>query len=303
MPKKIVFFNYYHNGDIHVSRGFVRQIMNKIHEIDSTVQFAYGHRNDPALLSDIPNLVFDPVALSVVKNDHANLLIVGDTIYVNTWYAQQHFKYMNRYGLTIDSLYAAFDDTCKSIWGFSLTEISSDPSVFFPLIDYNHFQIQQAKIWLDSHPGKKVFVSNGAVLSDQAHNFSLTSIIDKISRKHTDKIFILSNKDGHPGSANIVHSSDIIKKNGNDLNENSFISTYCDVIIGKASGSFTFAMTQENLFQREAKFLALCNLVPIHPNKFWMNDLLRDIVHYKAQIIVNNDSDSNQIANLIDANL
>jgi hypothetical protein len=303
MPKKIVFFNYYHNGDIHVSRGFVRQIMNKVQQIDPTIQFAYGHRNSSALLSDIPNLQFDPTALSIVKNDHANLIVIGDVIYINTWYAQQNFKYMNKYGISIDALYGALDDSCQSIWGFSLDSISTDPSVFFPSIDYDKFQIDQAKKWLNGHPGKKVFVSNGAVLSDQAHNFSLTSIIDRISRKHTDKIFILSNKDGHPGSANIIHSSDIINKNGNDLNENSFISTYCDVIIGKASGSFTFAMTQENLFQRAVKFLALCNLTPVPPNKFWVNELLRDKIHYNAQIIVDNESDHNKIIDLIDINL
>jgi hypothetical protein len=210
---------------------------------------------------------------------------------------------MNRYGISMDALYAAFDDTCKSLWGFSLDSISTDPSVFFPMIDYDKFQIGGARAWLYSHPGKKIFVSNGAILSDQAHNFPLTPIIANLAQKHTDKIFILSNHDGHPGSANIIHSDDIIKKRGNDLNENSFISSHCDVIIGKASGSFTFAVTQDNLFNREVKFLAFCNLEPVHPNKFWANELLRDKINYRCQFIINNTSDPIVAHSIIDSNL
>ena len=301
--KKVVFFNYYHNGDIHVSRGFVRQIIHKIKQINPLTEFVYAHRNSSELLLDIPELKYDPSELAFVRNDHANLLTLGDTVYINTWYAQQHFMYMNRYGITIDSLYCAFDDTCKALWGFSLEDISKDPAEFFPTIDYSKFQINNAKIWLDNHPGKKVFVSNGAILSDQAHHFNLTPIIDTLSKKHTDKIFVLSNNDGHPGSANIIHSSAIIGKSGNDLNENSYVASRCDVIIGKASGAFSFAVTKENCFQKNIKFLAFCNLVPSHPNKFWLGDKLRDKINYTSQFIVSNESDINKISTIIDSNL
>ena len=301
--KRVVFFNYYHNGDIHVSRGFIRRIIEKVKQLDPTIRFFYSHRNSPELLSDIIDLQFDSNGLGQVNNDHANLVVVGDTVYINTWYAQQHYRYMNRYGITIDSLYSAFDDTCKSLWGFSLEDLSTEPGDFFPTIDYEKFQIAQAKNWLSSHPGKKVFVSNGAILSDQAHYFGLTPIIDVISKNHPDKIFILSNNDGHPGSNNIIHSSDIILKSGNDLNENSYIASHCDVIIGKASGAFSFSVTKENCLQRSPKFLAFCNLAPSHPNKFWLGERLRDRINYTSQFIVSNEKDVNNVSSIIDSNL
>ena len=42
---------------------------------------------------------------------------------------------------------------------------------------------------------------------------------------------------------------DLIDKNGNDLNENAFISEHCDLIIGRASGPFAFSQTQNNMIK------------------------------------------------------
>jgi hypothetical protein len=301
---RVVFFNHFHNGDIHLSRGFVRQIINKVQQIDPNVQFAFGHKNASNLLIDIPNLSFDSNVMSIIRGEHAGIHTVGDTVYINTWYGQQNFKYMNRYGIAMDTLYSIYNDACKSLWGFSLEDISTDPSIFFPTIDYSKYETEAAKTWLDANPMKKIFVSNGMPLSDQAHYFALTPIIDTLSKKHPDKMFILSNNDGHPGSANIIHSSQIIQKEGNDLNENSFISSYCDVIIGKSSGSFTFAMTHENYFKRNINILAFCNLTPVYPNKdYWIGELLRNKIQYKAKVIVDNEKDTNQIMNIIDNHL
>lgn len=299
---KVVFFNHWHNGDVHVSRTFVRKIMEKLSSLDPQITFSYSHKNDPGLLKDIPNLVFDPNGVHQIGM-HDNTVKRGDTLYINTWYAQQNYKFMNIYGISFDTLYAIFDDTCKNTWGFSLSDISSDPSDFFPVIDYERFNIENAKSWINQYPGKKIFVSNGVALSSQAHNFSLTSIINELSKKHTDKIFILSNYDGIPGSANIIHSSDIIRKVGNDLNENAYIASHCDVIIGKASGAFSFAVTKENCLQKSLKFLTFCNLVPSYPNKFWLGDYLKDRINYTSQFIVSNDSDIHTISSIIDSNL
>lgn len=304
MSKRVVFFNCFHNGDIHVSRGFVRQIMNRVHQMDPTVQFAYGHKNSNLLLADIPGLGYDPSAISMVGSEHANLIVRGQTTYVNTWYAQQQFKYMNRWGLTFDALYNAFDDNCKALWGFSLDSISTDVRDFFPVIDYDKFQIGNAKSWLYAHPEKKVFVSNGAILSDQALHFSLGPIINELAKKHRNITFILSNREAGVCGGNIVDSADVIVKNGNDLNENAYLASHCDLVIGKASGSFTFAMTKDNFFNKDMKFLAFCNLTPTPPNnQFWIGELLRDQIKYRAEVIVDGSGDTNHIANVINSKL
>lgn len=294
---KVVFFNHFHNGDIHASRGLVRQIMQKLPE----VSFEYSHRNPANLLSDIPNLTFSSYAINTVPNEHISLLRFGDTIYFNTWYAQQHFKHMNRYGITMDSLYAAFDENCRLTWGFSLEDLSKDPKVFFPSIDYSKFEIEHAQKWIKDNPGKKILVENGKALSGQAHDFNLTPIITRIASNHPNTTFIISNNDNVSLPSNCIYAANIIKKTTrSDLNEISFLSTHCDSIIGKASGPFTFALTQQNLFERNVKFICFSNLVPLPPNDFWINEFLRDKVKYSAKFTVSNESNPDQVIKTIE---
>ncbi len=302
MYKKVVFFNYYHNGDIHLSRGLLRQVMQKVHQINPDVQFYYSHRNTPDLLADI-NITFDPFGLSIIRNDHAGIVGVGDTVYINTWYGQQQFRYMNAYGISFDTLYLAFNEACKQIWGFSLEEISQDPGVFFPWIDYSKYQINNVNAWLSSNSSKKIFISNGDTLSGQAHNFDLTSLALDVARNHTDKTFILSNKTGATVPSNVLWSSDIIGRSGCDLNENGFITEHCDVIIGRSSGTFTFAQTQNNYLKRQCKILNFSNLVPKKPGYYWLDTLLQDKMTYTANIITTYDSDMNNIRGLIETHI
>ena len=87
------------------------------------------------------------------------------------------------------------------------------------------------------------------------------------------------------------------------MNENAFLASHCDTIVGKASGAFTFSMTQETLFQNKKKFLAFCNLIPRKEDKFWMNSLFEDKVNYLSNIIVSNELGTNIIRNAIDRQL
>lgn len=297
---RVVFFNHFHNGDVHVSRQFVRMIINKLPE---TV-FEYSHRNPRNLLNDIDRLNFNPGAISMVPSEHISLLRNGDTVYFNTWYAQQHFKHMNQYGITIDSLYAAFDENCRNALGFSLQELSGNLKDFFPTIDYSKFEIGRAQEWINSHSEKKILVENGRAISGQAHNFDMTSIMANIARHHMDKIFIFTNHDNIRLPDNCIYSDGIIKKQmRSDLNEISFLSTHCDMIVGRASGVFTFCLTQQNLFERNIKYLCFSNLVPPREGKLWMGNMFQDKVDYSSKIITTNESDTNQIFKLIEENL
>ena len=295
---KIVFFNHYHNGDIHVSRGFVRKLM----EYFPDNSFFYSHKNSQNLLSDIPNLILDPNAINKVK-DFNNLIRVNDTVYVNTWYGQLNRKYLNSYGITFDSLYVAFDNSCRSLFNKSLNNISQNPIDFFPIIDYNKFQIESARKWLEGHPEPKILVETGYSQSGQSHNFGMIPIIEKIASLNKDKLFILSNKEYNTSASNIFYTSDIIcKKYQSDLNEISFLSEHCDTIIGRASGVFSYCMTYNNLFKKHTKYICFCNL-PSATNKFWLGPLMQSRINYTASIIVNNTSNIDNVFNTIKGSL
>lgn len=303
MSKRIVFFNCFHNGDVHVSRGFVRQIMNKVHQLDPSVQFAYGHKNTPDLLSDIPNLGFDSSFSSAIRSEHDNLVCVGDTVYINTWYAQQQFKYMNRHGITIDTIYDALEDSCKTLWDFSLSDISGDPSIFFPTIDYSKLNVGTIKNWIDNHPEKKILVESGPALSNQATNFPMGPIISQLANKYPDKSFILTSQEGVT-LPNVFYTSNITNRGGKtDLNEISFISSHCDVMIGRASGVWSFSLTQDNLFKRKMTYLCFSNLVPKKEGKFWLGAKFEDIINYSSNIITTNESDVDVVRNIIERHL
>lgn len=300
----VTFFTHFHSGDLHVSREFIRKIMSKVSQIDNNILFSYAHVNDPNLLSDIPGLRYERLSDT---DQFENLQVRRNTTYVNTWYGQQHFKYMNPYGMTLDCLYTAFDDSCKTAWGFSLADINSDPASFIPTIDYFQFKIQPTQEWIHQNPHKKIFISNGQALSGQANNFPMTPIITDLAGRHKEKIFILSNVEGSYNlPRNVIYSKDIIKKPyGSDLNENSFLASHCDLIVGRASGSFSYAWTQQNLLQRKCKFLAFCipGVITKPPYQFWTHSLFHDKIKYSAEIFESTATEHREVLSIIESHL
>ena len=113
----------------------------------------------------------------------------------------------------------------------------------------------------------------------------------------------MTNKEGVNNLPNVVWSSDIIQKNGCDLNENAFISEHCDTIIGRPTGALSFSATQNNLFQRSCKILYFTNLVPKADEKFWVSELLKNKIQYSASITVTDESDVSKIYGLMESNL
>jgi hypothetical protein len=186
------------------------------------------------------------------------------------------------------------------LWNFSLNDISSNVSDFFPRIDYSKFYIDKAKNWLEKNQGKKVLVSNGYCTSGQASNFPLTPIINKLAIDNTGVIFILTNNnDGRIEAPNVIHSSDIIQKNAPDLNENAFISSQCDLIIGRYSGAFSFAMNYNNMFERNVKFLCLAYGSMVAPGKLWLHHGMANKINYSASIYQNSSTDATTVYNII----
>ena len=300
--KNIVFYNYFHNGDIHLSRTFVQKIIETISALNSNINFYYAHRNNPTLLSDIPHLIHSPAHFSQIKSEKLGDFIIGDSLYINTWYASNNFAYMNNYGITFDCLYALFDDVCRRQFSFGLADIAANPCDFFPNINYANYQINNITTWVSNVPNKKILISNCSPLSDQAHNLNLTSITCQISKLFKDYYFILTNRQNvnQKQYPNVLFSGDIIKKPGPfDLNENAFLSTFCDVIVGPASGAFTFAMTQDNFFNRKEAMIGLCNLIPNKPGKFWLSRLFEDSINYSANVVIDNSDNEKYIVGLL----
>jgi hypothetical protein len=304
MYRNIVFYNHFHNGDIHVSREFVKKLTFIFRDKFPNINISYSHRNNSSILADIPELGYNIIPLN--WHEHEGVMIQGDTIFINTWYAQRRFHYMNTYGITFDCLYVMFDEVCKNHFGFALQDIEPDPSKWFPSIDFSKFHITEAKQRLDACKEPMVLVSNGPALSGQAENFSMIPAICNLAQKYNGLVFILTNHEPSLNISNyhnIFYSSDIIKKNSFDLNENAFISIYCDTIIGRASGAYTFSFIQDNLFGKPKNLVCFSNLIPEKDNTFWLSDIFRDKIQYTSKITVSGHTNPSIVEDLIERNL
>lgn len=70
--KKILFYNDWHNGDIHMSREYVKDLMSVLGQNE----YFYYHTNNNSILSDIDNLKY------------TNNKNITTDLNINTWIGQ-----------------------------------------------------------------------------------------------------------------------------------------------------------------------------------------------------------------------
>lgn len=219
-----------------MSREFVKDIMKKL----SPEETYYYHPNSSSILKDID-------LIHVKEKYESNKLIEkkGDVVIINTWFHTEHGHRL--YQCSIEALYYNFTIIYKEL-GIKLEPIE----YYIPSIDYSKFNISPIDEFMKSDK-KYIYVSNGDVHSEQAHPESMEPLIQALS-KNKNYTIILTNdlvwntNEIHANfDDNVIMSKDIIKSDGkDDLNENSYISTKCDVVIGRESGPYSFAHVKEN---------------------------------------------------------
>ncbi len=249
--KKVTFYNHFHNGDLHLSREFVRQIINMFPDIE----FTYTHLNKPDVLSDL-NAKHDPEVKRFRRETHYK--IDGDQAFINTWYGAGNQKYLVKYGISFDCLYYSFKDIYADVFNVDIDKFQAKD--LLPTIDFSGYKTDGVDDFIKQHPDtKKVLISNGEVQSGQTVNFPMIPIANNLAKNNKDVMFLVTNKEkGGKLSKldNLIYTFDIInKKSGSDLNENAYLSTKCDTIVGRGSGTYMFAYIQDNLVNRKTKFV------------------------------------------------
>ncbi len=298
----IVFYNFFNNGDIHLSRGFVKYIINKLSLILPDLKFFYAHKKDHNLLSDIINLKIDSNLLNDISDYKAGSFIKNNILYINTWYGSENYKFMNSHALSFDTLYLLFNDTCERYFNFSLPD--SNLENLFPDIDFSFYNINSIKEFINKYHEPRVLVANGLAQSGQSINFDLTSAINKLAYKYHGVTFILTNKDNTNITLreNIIYSKDIIKNNDcSDLNENAYLGLNCKLTIGRASGVHSFCLNKENLFNKNNILISFSDLN--YNGQFWLHDKFKDKIKYSSNVINYNINNSEKAQEIIDNNI
>lgn len=272
--KTINFFNCFHNGDLFVSKEFVRQIVTELPDFN----FGYYHLNHPKTIKDllVPSMGPPPFRenLKFVENNN--------TLNVNTWigaYYNLHTSeppFFWNGGINYLCLYDTWKyifERINSYFGCNL-KIKDSPNDYVPTINYELFDLTEYDKFLESRKNtKKILLSNGQSMSGQSFVDDMSDIIVNFATKYPKHDFICTKK-FQTDLNNIFFTDDIFKTDGEisdikppwndrtvqtcDLNEISYLSRSCDIIVGKNSGPFIYCMTKEN-FMTPNKYIISFN--------------------------------------------
>ncbi|HAQ03045.1 TPA: hypothetical protein DCQ22_04095 [Candidatus Nomurabacteria bacterium] len=233
MHDKVLFHNPWGAGDLFESRGFVKECIRII----PAKEYFYAHRQHPRTFADISILQYLPFD---------KLSIDSNILKINTWIGQNGLKY----GCTVESNYQMYNDILGN-----LGKLSGTPLDYLPTIDYTKFQIQNIDIFLQQHTEDKILICNGDVLSGQAKNFDFGHSIYLLAQKYPTKLFILTRKIPiqHP---RIIYTDDITRTtDGFDINEISYLSTFCRILVGRYSGPHTCSQVKQNWFDETKRLV------------------------------------------------
>lgn len=276
----IIFFNHFHYGDLHVSRTYINDIINLL--INKNYNFYY-YTSDFIkynIFKDIKNLEWKYLCyinldFNININMHDSIIKENNNIFINTWYAQSNWKYSN-YGCSFYTLYNIF----KDVYSFLDLEIN-DIYHYIPKINYLELNDNKTINFITTCKDyeKKILICNNDVLSGQSINFNFLPIIEELANIFPNYLFIITN--GCTDFYDNIISTSTIYGQKNDLNETSYLSIYCDVIIGRSSGPYTYSIVQENLFDSNKIFICFVhhfiysvglNLSDIKCKVFWYNN-------------------------------
>jgi len=268
MFSKIIFYSHFHNGDVHVSRTFVRDIIAQF----PNMSYEYWHRNHPDVLKDIKQLKSYYGLLDELKTpgvESRGSWVDSGKLYINTWYCASHGRHYGAHGTTISCLYNLFSELKQ--YGFNLRNITE----YVPYIDFNALNVFGLDEWIKSR--KLVFISNGEVNSGQSNNFDMNPTITELANEFPGITFLVSNFEDQLKLDNVIYTRQLIRKYCGelrfDLNENGYLITKSRLVIHRCSGAAVFGINKLSI-DNKVYFLSLAdsNMNGIHD--FGLNSVL-----------------------------
>jgi hypothetical protein len=250
MKEKINVYNHFHNGDIFYSRMLINGLIKKF-------DINFYHNLTAPLLSDIDGLT-EIVGIPPNFNIHTNDLQNKN---VNAWMGQQNMIFVNTSipGCSFENYF----EIVKLILNNYEIDIELDEEFYLPTINkekiFGNENITTFMENLKLSYNKIILLSNGNVNSGQSVNVDLTNLITRLSDNHPDKVFLVT-QDILTNSTNIINTSSITKIQP-DLLQISLISSFCDIIVGRASGPYCFTHTKENLLNPNKTYISFSNNV------------------------------------------
>lgn len=283
MYDELVFYNHFGNGDIFESREFVKEIIKLI----PAKHYSYAHGKPKKILLDIPLLGYKQIPNNVLATQPFN--VHNNILYYNTWIGRDSKYVLPGIGVTIENLYKMHNDQLSMLCNLQLQKTDLE---YIPTIDYSFYNVKAVDLFRQQFSNSWILISNGNVHSCQAENFDFTPTIIDLTIKYSDTIFLITQPINYKAE-NLFYTGDIIRaSDGFDLNEISYLSTFCKGLIGRNSGPHVFSQVLCNWNDPKKKSLSftykeiashsiLFNGFPM--TKYWSNSTSPALVTKKIE--------------------
>jgi len=258
MINTICFYNHWHNGDVFSGKGYMQEIMRQL----SRFRFQHAQLNSLKSMQDLPCEHIHTDQLPPSVSPHVRYLDVDGVFYINTW--------VGAYGNAVipvgehhanwPSLHTMWAHIMEAIHQLLAPELTfvDDIARHIPTTDWSVYDTAAAEKFF-SGKSRVILFCNGLVRSTQSNLSLMEDVLEQLCHDYPDVSFVCTTKfENTFGAPNLYFTDDIFAgvKDG-DINEIAYLSTRCEMIVGKNSGPFMFAHVKENIMDPNKAFFSL----------------------------------------------
>jgi hypothetical protein len=246
----IYFHNNFHNGDVHLSRNFVRNYVKLL----NAENYFYIHNCDPKITFDLDPEVKTISDYAKTNSLQEKLLHVDENkLFINTWIGTENKKFLKKFGLNYNCYRQIFFEVLKN---FEIDFLDHNEEDLIPKIDFSKYNIEIKNSNIFDKIENNVLFCNNDFKSGQSLIFNMDFFLEKKSKEFSNLNFIVTNPT-NVKNHNIFNLKDFIQTTGSDLIECAYISQFCRYIVGRSSGPYTFSIMKENLLDSNKNFICL----------------------------------------------
>ena len=248
--KKLVFFNFWQNGDCFINKEYVRDIISWFPE----AELYYAHKNHPNIVADLgcTHATLDslPQQLTMwipVASDPST-----DTVYINTWvgcWIGKHIQHGEHANFT--TLYRVW----KDVYDILKIDMKSSYEDYHPEIFSEYYEYEHALKYIKKLDSKPLVVfCNGQAMSQQSSMGNMEKIIESVADTFPDHEFFIADR-VNVNKRNVKFSEDVLQGTVGNLNQISHVTNFAKLIVGKNSGPFTYAHSRLNMDDPSKTFM------------------------------------------------
>jgi len=244
------YFYSYRNGDFHVVRSFICDIM-KQYPSDEFLYYSclpfIGQPDIPHVLSDIEGLN-KTQPYKNIGSVPSPCYVCGDETLIN-----------------VHPNVCGFDAICelfRAIYKQLALKFDDEVVNYLPAIDFSKIKTEPIDQEIKNTRCIKlrVYLANCKALSLQSTYFDLNPAVAELAKDFPAVRFYISNvMEGKVVAPNVVYVPDFTG-GGCDLNENAYLSTFCPIVAGRLSGPHSFALIKDNLLNSTKTFVCFTDL-------------------------------------------